>query len=260
MDQVITQDSHLESGNEPNVEEEGVLETNLKEDERQSENKNANQASDIDKKAAKVENADANKTVGRGMTGFMMFVKEQRAEIKATLGDKATPTSITKTAGEIWRSLNLQEKESWNKKAKEYKKETPKSAEAGEIDGNADQSIKSLLPISKIREIVKLDPEVHNISAQAVRMIAKATELFTEDLSKRSFDCGGRKRLRLVDVHHIIHSVEPQFGFLVDDFATPATLEAKGQKAAKEKRKTGTDVKKDTEVAQTSKSISSYFQ
>jgi len=53
-------------------------------------------------------------------------------------------------------------------------------AEKENLDGQ------TLLPISRIRTIMKSSPDVSNISQEALFMIAKSTELFVQELSRRS--------------------------------------------------------------------------
>ena len=72
------------------------------------------------------------------------------------------------------------------------------------------------LPISKIKKIMKFDPEVTMANQDAVFLIAKATEMFIEGLVKHAGTCtarGKRKTVQKRDVEFAVDSVN-NFAFL----------------------------------------------
>ncbi|PSN45523.1 hypothetical protein C0J52_13177 [Blattella germanica] len=67
------------------------------------------------------------------------------------------------------------------------------------------------LPISRVRSIMKMDPEVHIAGQEAVFLITKATELFLESLAKESYRHtaqGKRKTLQKKDIDNAIESAD----------------------------------------------------
>ncbi|KAJ9584457.1 hypothetical protein L9F63_021211 [Diploptera punctata] len=67
------------------------------------------------------------------------------------------------------------------------------------------------LPISRVRTIMKVDPEVHIASQEAVFLITKSTELFLESLAKEAYRFtaqGKRKTLQKKDIDNAIESAD----------------------------------------------------
>ena len=59
------------------------------------------------------------------------------------------------------------------------------------------------IPKAAVKRIMKLDPEVTHVQAEAVVLVAKATEIFLERLAKEAFDATlerSSKSLRYSDV------------------------------------------------------------
>ena len=54
----------------------------------------------------------------RGMTGYLLFSKENRAAVKEELGD-VKPTEVVTEVAKRWKALSDDEREEWNVKAKE---------------------------------------------------------------------------------------------------------------------------------------------
>ena len=79
---------------------------------------------------------------------------------------------------------------------------------------------------SKIRRIMKCDDSTNKVASDAINMVAKAAEIFVEDLIAHSTEVGGRKKIRIQDVHHVIHS-KNVYEFLVPEFLSPAELDAR---------------------------------
>jgi histone H3/H4 len=74
-------------------------------------------------------------------------------------------------------------------------------------------------PAAKVRKICKLDPEVKNVSREALQLIVKAAELFTVAIGKESVKVArfnNRRKLLPEDVAHVcVH--RDAFTFLKDD-------------------------------------------
>ena len=54
----------------------------------------------------------------RGMTGFLLFSKEKRPEVKEELGD-VKPTEVVTEVAKRWKALTDEERATWNERAKE---------------------------------------------------------------------------------------------------------------------------------------------
>lgn len=73
---------------------------------------------------------------------------------------------------------------------------------------------------ARIRKIIKADPEVRNISKDALLTLTKASELFLAQLAVKSLafaSMRGVKSLQVDDAIQAIHT-HSQFDFLIDDF------------------------------------------
>ncbi|XP_055380151.1 DNA polymerase epsilon subunit 4 [Condylostylus longicornis] len=67
------------------------------------------------------------------------------------------------------------------------------------------------LPLSKIRALMKLDPDLHLASSEAVFSVAKATELFIESLAKEAYSFTAQSKKKTVqkkDVDLAISSID----------------------------------------------------
>lgn len=72
------------------------------------------------------------------------------------------------------------------------------------------------MPLTRIKSIIKLDPDVTLASQEAVIMIAKATELFVESLAKESYKYtkqNKKKTIQKKDIDDCIDATE-EFAFL----------------------------------------------
>ena len=54
----------------------------------------------------------------RGMTGYLLFSKENRAAVKEELGE-VKPTEVVTEVAKRWKALTDEEREDWNTRAKE---------------------------------------------------------------------------------------------------------------------------------------------
>lgn len=61
----------------------------------------------------------------------------------------------------------------------------------------------SELPLSKIKHIIKLDPEVKLVNSEAVYLITKATESFIKSLAKESFTHAAQQRKKTITKSHV---------------------------------------------------------
>ncbi|XP_072213581.1 DNA polymerase epsilon subunit 4 [Excalfactoria chinensis] len=72
------------------------------------------------------------------------------------------------------------------------------------------------LPLSRVKALVKADPDVSLASQEAVFVLARAAELFVESIAKDAFvfaQQGKRKTLQRKDLDNAIEAVD-EFAFL----------------------------------------------
>lgn len=59
------------------------------------------------------------------------------------------------------------------------------------------------LPIAKIKHIIKLDPDVKLVNAEAVFLITKTTELFIKSLAKEAFGYAAQNKKKTIAKNHV---------------------------------------------------------
>ena len=69
-------------------------------------------------KSPKKEKADGEPKKKRGMTGYLLFSKEKRPEVKEELGE-VKPTEVVTEVAKRWKALTEEERATWNERAKE---------------------------------------------------------------------------------------------------------------------------------------------
>ena len=70
------------------------------------------------KKSPKKEKPDGEPKKKRGLTGYLLFAREKRGEVKAELGD-VKPTEVITEVAKRWKALTDDERITWNTRAKE---------------------------------------------------------------------------------------------------------------------------------------------
>ena len=86
-------------------------------------------------------------------------------------------------------------------------------------DGSKDAAGGLVFPVARIKRIAKLDPEVKNLSKEAIHLVVKAAELFTAQLGQETTGVAriqNRRTLLPQDVAHVCKHVSA-FTFLKDD-------------------------------------------
>ncbi|GMT14604.1 hypothetical protein PFISCL1PPCAC_5901 [Pristionchus fissidentatus] len=80
-------------------------------------------------------------------------------------------------------------------------------AEAQETTSAFDDLVQTRLPLSKIKKIAKVDPNVHMITAESIKLMAKGTEAFVSLLAKAAFTqavLDKRKTIHTKDINTVI--------------------------------------------------------
>jgi hypothetical protein len=70
------------------------------------------------KKSPKKEKPEGEPKKRRGLTGYLLFARENRSEVKEQLGD-VKPTEVITEVAKRWKALTDDERATWNTRAKE---------------------------------------------------------------------------------------------------------------------------------------------
>jgi len=70
------------------------------------------------KKSPKKEKPDGEPKKKRGLTGYLLFAREKRSDVKAELGD-VKPTEVITEVAKRWKAMTDDERVTWNTRAKE---------------------------------------------------------------------------------------------------------------------------------------------
>ncbi|XP_041976084.1 DNA polymerase epsilon subunit 4 [Aricia agestis] len=77
---------------------------------------------------------------------------------------------------------------------------------------NKNEAIRTTkLPVGRIKNIMKMDPDVHVISAEAVFLVAKATEMFLETIGKETYVFTSQQKRKTIakkDLDVVINKVD----------------------------------------------------
>jgi len=169
----------------------------------------------------------------RGPTAYFLFADSARAEVRAELvtaasaangtaaassePPKISVAAVAKGVGERWKALTEAEREAWKEKAafgaaeaataREAAREGAAeegAAEEGEAAAAAAPPPSSSFPLSVVRKLILLDPEVGRVSADAARAISMAAAAFASSTLAASAAAvaarAKRRTLRAADV------------------------------------------------------------
>ena len=151
---------------------------------------------------------------------------------------------VTKQVGAQWRGLSPEEKASWNLQAAEAKKQYALDLQAYvkkygaaslRDDGNAKSRIYSIqdlarngdtiIPQTRVKKLVKKDPDVKNISKEALVLLTKCADMFTLEMSlltQKHASKGNHKGIRYSDVLATVRKTE-KLAFMLQDFPDKPT-------------------------------------
>ena len=182
--------------------------------------------------------ATSRSAVRHALTGWMIFSQQTREQVMRE-NPGMVFTEVAKILGEKYRGLSAEEKERLDGLAKADKvrylreMEEVRDFEAvhGKGSGGGDTSgsgtgggsaktLDLVIPVGRVRKIVKLDKDVKNVSKEAMSVITKTTELFVAFMGVRCAGTAalrGARTIRDQDVAVTIHS-QNAFDFLRLDF------------------------------------------
>jgi len=121
---------------------------------------------------------------------------------------------IAKAIGQLWANLSSDEKAKYQNQAVREKEDFIKTALESKEVGNdkspkTDEDMDStsnptfVLPVARIRKICRLDPDVRNISKEAVLLVTKSAEYFTAKLAKETANVAHMQNRKTVLPEHV---------------------------------------------------------
>lgn len=171
---------------------------------------------------------------------------------------------MAKLIGQLWSTLSPEDKKIYQEKATAEREQVTKDLEAwiaagGVIDDpmnntTAEQQTHKwdpntlIFPAARIRKICKLDPDVKNLSKEALLLVCKATELALSQLGRESVKVAqiqNRRKLIPDDVAQVCATREP-FLFLredIQDLARAAAQQQQTQHNKSNSKNTKVDIK-----------------
>jgi DNA-directed RNA polymerase I subunit RPA43 len=199
--------------------------------------------------------------------------------------------TIARKLGQQWAQIDQQEKGIYQQKAAKEREQVAAQLEEYNValqkagiqvedlvddDGKKKNSgpkdpLEMVFPVGRIRKIVKLDPEVKNLSKEALQLVVKCAELFTANLGKETTGVArmqNRRKLLPQDIAHVCRHRDP-FLFLKEDIQDLVVAQQQAKDQQEEENGEGTAAgiakapsKKDTmreAAASGSKPLTAYF-
>lgn len=161
-------------------------------------------------------------------TAYFIFMGEKRPQVTTDYPSESVG-STARRIGQLWAALTPQQKEKYKIQATDERKryneamsklDSVPSGKANSLKRPIDDEAAIILPLARIRKICRLDPEVRNISKEALLLITKAAEHFTQKLGKETAAMArmqkNRKTLLPGDILDVC-SLKAPFYFLKDD-------------------------------------------
>ena len=144
-------------------------------------------------------------------SAYLAFANVHRAAAKAELeaanpGEKFGVAAVAKAIGAKWQGLTEEEKAQYKEVAAAQAAE--KAALAGSDSEGEEEAPEpdrpTGFPLSVVRRLVEQDPDVKRVSAEAVKAVARATELYLEMLAADAYEMArlsNRRTLKFEDLH-----------------------------------------------------------
>ena len=152
----------------------------------------------------------AKKMKKKAPSAYLAFANAHRAAAKAELeeanpGEKFGVAAVAKAIGAKWQGLTEEGKAQYKEMAAAQAAE--KAALAGS-DSEGEEAPEpdrpTGFPLSVVRRLVEQDPDVKRVSAEAVKAVARATELYLEMLAADAYEMArlsNRRTLKFEDLH-----------------------------------------------------------
>ncbi|KAI3863322.1 hypothetical protein MKW92_038995 [Papaver armeniacum] len=99
------------------------------------------------------------------------------------------------------------------------------------------ENLKSVFPLSRIKKIMKIDPEINKINSEALHLVSLSTDLFLQFLTDKSTRVVLEKKRKTIKLEHLRIAAkrhQPTSDFLLDSLPMPESNPSVG--AAPQKR------------------------
>ena len=159
----------------------------------------------------------------KNVSAFLHFCAEQREAVKAENPEiTGKAGEITKILGQRWKALDGDAKARYNEMAAADKRRY--DAEKKERGGDAPKPAKkdaepheTIIPVARVKKICRADPEVRSMAKEATVVMAKAAEIFVQNLAVATHAVASTRTLR---ADHVAQAVRdrPDFAFLRVEF------------------------------------------
>ena len=159
----------------------------------------------------------------KNVSAFLHFCAEQREAVKAENPEiTGKAGEITKILGQRWKALDGDAKARYNEMAAADKRRY--DAERKERGGDAPKPAKkdaepheTIIPVARVKKICRADPEVRSMAKEATVVMAKAAEIFVQNLAVATHAVASTRTLR---ADHVAQAVRdrPDFAFLRVEF------------------------------------------
>lgn len=166
----------------------------------------------------------------RPQSSYFIFMQEQRSKIQEENPEATSIGSIAKIVGQLWKNMSPEErkpyqdmahnqKQMFQKEMESFKLRNPNYTFAPTGSSTAPAASELILPIGRIKKLCRLDPEVKSMSKDAVTLVTKCAELFTEALADEVEGIARvQKRKTLISQDLVdVCSLKEKFFFLKDD-------------------------------------------
>ena len=214
--------------------------------------------------------------VKKPFSAWLYYSMENREKVRASNPDLAF-AEVAQKLGEGYRNISSEEKEKYLLMAvKDKARYTQELAAAKAYEATLappeenDSALftgsdELVIPLARIKRTIKMDPDVKNVSKEALTAVARCTELFTALIARHALkEARLRNRdkdvksIRPLDIINAIHDTDVM-DFLRMDYPKPKAVEKVKPVAVEptkeEKQKTAEEVQK----AVGTKAISSFF-
>ena len=185
-------------------------------------------------------------------TAWLLYATENRGKLQKKNLDLGF-TEIAKLLGEDYRNLSTEEKCTLDEQVKQdklrYLKELQNTLPVSTIENFTKDLI---IPVGRVKKIIKLDHDVKSIGKEATSALTKATEIFLNYLLEKSLDAAsirGSKCIRDNDIVHAVH-INSNLEFLRLDFAKATILQVNRE---------GTKFRRNSNIVTGNKSVKNFF-
>lgn len=152
----------------------------------------------------------------RGVTGYLLFMNEQRQSVADELRageENASVPAVAKIVGRKWKELPEDQKQVYKDRAAERQKELELQHENDDENTQQDKDRTEEsgpapgLPVSSIKKIMTTDDEVKRVSAESVQIMSKATELFLSYVVEKALEEAKKDKRKLIKLPDIENAV-----------------------------------------------------